>query len=178
MKKVEEQKMTESKEKVLASATQLEMDGRQFYLDLAENAPNPLAEKMFTSLAEDEKKHLQWLEMINNGERPEVSSIGDTYARLQKIFADAPSIVRENAKSSKDDTEALQTALQFEKKSIDAYREWASNADDEEVRKLCEKLVDFEKGHWDIITSTIRYLDETGNWFMEEENWIFDGGAA
>ncbi len=38
-----------------------------------------------------------------------------------------------------------------------------------------ERLAAEEEAHWKLLRSTLDYLDETGNWFMAQERWSFDG---
>jgi len=75
-----------------------------------------------------------------------------------------------------DDIKAVSVALGMEKKSVAAYDKWASEADDKDVRELCAKLADFERVHVKVLYNTVEYLEHTGDWFMQEEGWMFDGG--
>jgi len=165
---------------VLESALKLEEDGRDFYLEMASKAPNEYAQKTFESFAEDEKKHIEWLREISDPEanfthsdRQEVSRI---YGRLQSIFSGIPEEKRDGLASEEDDIILIDLAIDKEEESIQAYSEWADQAEDEEIRKLFAILVDFEKNHRKLLNNVKNYLESSGDWFMSEEQWIFDGG--
>ena len=59
--------MATSKQEIIQAAIQLERDGRQFYLDVAEKSSSALARQMFESLADDEVRHIQWIEKLSTG---------------------------------------------------------------------------------------------------------------
>lgn len=168
------------REDVLTSAVKLEKDGRDFYLDIASSAANEYAARTFESFAEDEKKHITWIkEMMDEGssfahsDRQEVSRI---YGKLQSIFKTIPEDRKKELAAAPDDIAQIDIAIGKEEESIRAYGEWAEQADDEEIRKLFSILVDFEKNHRKLLNNMKSYLDSAGDWFMSEEQWIFDGG--
>ena len=167
--------MTETRKEVLESAVQLERDGRKMYLELAGKASNELASQMYVSLAEDEMKHIKWIGQVVDGNSPEMTDVGETYERLRGIFADAPQSFKDRATASEDDSDSLELALEMENKSAEAYEKWAQESEAAEVKALCERLAQFERGHRQILEDTLEYLNKTGDWFMEQERWIFDG---
>ena len=169
-----------NREDVLSSALKLEKDGRDFYLQMAAGASNEYAQKTFESFADDENNHVQWLkDMVNEGtafthaDPEEVSRI---YGKLQNIFAGIPEEKKSELSSVPDDISRIDVAIGKEEETIQAYSGWAEEADDEEVKKLFNTLVDFEKNHRTLLNNVKMYLDKTGDWFMTEEQWGFDGG--
>ena len=167
--------MPETKPQILHAAAQLERDGHKFYVSAAARASNQLARKMLESFAIDERLHLQWIEQLSGGKVPKTSPPGEIYSRLRDIFANAPQTLRQAAAST-DDIQAVDTAIGMETKSADAYANWAKDAPDADTRALFATLVQFERNHREILENTREYLDRTGDWFMQQEGWIFDGG--
>jgi rubrerythrin len=98
------------------------------------------------------------------------------YGRLQSIFSGIPEEKRDGLASEEDDIILIDLAIDKEEESIQAYSEWADQAEDEEIRKLFAILVDFEKNHRKLLNNVKNYLESSGDWFMSEEQWIFDGG--
>jgi len=167
--------MTGERERILATAIQLENDGRDFYLEAAGKVSNHLARKMLESLAEDELKHIQWLKETHRAAEDAGSINKAFYQRIVGIFAQAPEEVRREAAASKDDIEPLKQAIGMEQKAEEAYEKWSGETDREEVRRLCRLLADTERFHKQALENTIRYLSEPAEWFMKEESWNFEG---
>jgi len=168
--------MGTGRREVVRAAIQLERDGQDFYLKAAAEASNELGREMLRSFADDEQRHIEWLEAIVEGNVPETEPPQEIYDRLSGIFADAPDELRQAASGSSDDIDAIQVAIGMEDKSVAAYEKWAKDAEDEDIRELCGELAEFERLHRRILENTIEYLESTGDWFMQEEGWIFDGG--
>lgn len=161
---------------IVDSGVQMEKDGIEYYSKLAESATNPLARQMFESFAQDEKNHVLWLEKLAAKEQVEIEEPEQVYVRLREIFQNAPDELKETAKASEDDTQALKIAIGMEVKSKEAYEKWAEELDDPQAKALCKKLAQFEEMHRQAFVNTEEYLNRTGDWFMKEERWMFDGG--
>lgn len=164
------------KEEVIRAAVQLERDGRQFYLDLAKKASNDMSRRMFASLADDETLHIEWIEKLSPGAKNAEPANRDIYQRLCHIFTDIPESHKQEAAASEGDLHAIDLAVDREEKSRLAYVKWAEESDSEEVRQLCTILSDAERFHRELLENTKEYFQKPGDWFMQEERWIFDGG--
>jgi rubrerythrin len=66
--------------------------------------------------------------------------------------------------------------VEREEKSRKAYAEWAEEAEAEDVKQLCTVLADAERFHRELLENTKEYFQKPGDWFMQEEGWMFDGG--
>jgi rubrerythrin len=163
------------REEVAGAAVQLEKDGREFYLQAAAKTKSDLARKMFEGLAEDELHHVDWIEKISPGASTAQSANRGLYDRLKPIFADAPAGLRLSAELTDTDLEAIDIAIGMEEKSIAAYEKWATEDDSEDVQTLCKALAGQEHFHRQILENTKQYLDKTADWFMQEEQWNFEG---
>ena len=168
--------MTPGKEEILATAKQLEVDGREIYLQTAGKTKNEVTSKMFESLADDELNHMEWIDQQSPGGVTAGKSNEALYSRLKTIFAEVPEEVREAAETSSDDIQAIDTALGMEQKSRDAYAEWAKQSEDEEIRELFSALTGIEQFHYELLQNMKEYFQKTSDWFMVEERWSFDGG--
>ena len=167
--------MAVNKEEVVKTAIQLEMDGEKFYLDTASKTSSVLAKGMFESLAKDEQRHIEWIENFSPGGNTAESANRELYGRLSHIFAEVPEDTRMSAALSEDDIKAIDTAIGMEEKSLEAYEKWANEADSEDVRDLCNALAGQERFHRQVLENTKEYLDRTADWFMQEEQWNFEG---
>ena len=169
--------MNATRDAVLSAALQLEEDGKAFYLDAAEKASNALAESMLKSFADDEDNHIEWIKTVAPETKLDPQAIKTIYSRLRGIFAEAPDDVKRTASVSSDDLKAIELAAGMEQKSIDAYEKWAKEAETEDVRALCETLAKAERIHREILENARKYLESTGDWFLEQEQGLLDGGA-
>ena len=164
-----------SKQEVVQAAMQLEKDGIAFYQDAATKTSSDLVRKMFESLADDEYDHIEWIKRSVPGVT-EVQKINrQLYDRLRPIFADVPEATLRELAKSKSDVDAINFAISIEQKSIDAYEEWSKNAEAPDVRVLCDILAGVEQFHRQVLANTLEYLEHTPDWFMQEEQWNFEG---
>src|SRR5512135_1073543 len=100
---------------VVETARRTEIDGRKFYLEAAAKTANPLAKRMFESLAEAEEQHLKFIESLAAGALQFTPyAKGDLPGRLGNVFADLPESVRAAAAASPGDTEALKLGIEME----------------------------------------------------------------
>lgn len=168
--------MPETRDDVARAAVQLERDGRIFYLDAAEKAQSDLTRKMFASLADDELKHIEWIEKM----LPDVDTAAEAnrnlYQRLSHIFADVPEAKLRRIATSENDVEAINAAIVIEKQAVAAYEKWQAEAEDIDVKKLCNLLSGVERFHVQVLMNTLEYFEHTPDWFMQEEQWNFEGG--
>lgn len=164
--------MSISKQDVITAALQLERDGRKFYLDASNKATSPLARQMFQSLAEDESRHIEWIENIAPGARSAEEVNQDLYKRLSHIFAEMPEETRRGAHMAQHDADAIALAIGIEIKSRDAYAQWARDADSKDVRDLCQVLAGVEDYHKKLLENTREYLNYSGDWFLQDKGVV------
>lgn len=165
-----------TREEVINTAIKLENDGIKFYKDIASKTHNELTKKMFESLAEDEIKHIEWI----NSQAPDVKTSGEfnekLYSRLKKIFAEPDSAIVDAARGTQDDIKAIDIAIEMERSSQREYLYFSDETDDPDIEKLFAMLADIEGFHAELLQNSKEYLDKPHDWFMQEEGWMFDGG--
>jgi rubrerythrin len=167
------------REAILQAAIKLEEDGRKFYLAMAGDAANDMARRTFESFAKDEANHIAWIRdvLAAGGNIPPADDAANAvYASVKKIFARVPVSKKGKLGTSKDELKALKTAQGKEEASIKAYLKWADASTDPDIQALFTSLVAVERLHRDLLVNTREYLERTGDWFMVEEQWSFDGG--
>jgi len=161
---------------VVDTARKTEMDGRKFYARTAEKTSNPLARKMFESLVAAEESHLRFIDELARGEFKAPPYDHEFSRHLTTVFSKAGGDVKSLAASTPDDIEALDIAIGMEDESMAFYRRYAETGVSEQVRDFCKRMYAEEQDHWRILQSTRDYLGDTGNWYMVQEGWSFDGG--
>lgn len=164
--------MAISKQEIIRAAIQLERDGRQFYLDVAEKASSALAKQMFQSLADDEVRHIQWIEKLSPGEKSAAEVNKGLYQRLSHIFADMPEETRRSAQVAQSDMDALSLAIDMEVRSREAYEQWGKASEDDEVHSLCQVLAGAEAYHKELLENTREYLYHSIDWFLQDKGVV------
>ena len=161
-------------EDAISAAKRLEADGHRFYLDAAGKASSESTRKMFTALADDEARHLEWLEKLAPGVGSAAEANRALYGSLKDVFGGTSGA--EAAQGTESDIEAIDFAIGIEDRSIAAYSAWADKGGSERVRKLGGVLVGQERFHRQLLENAKEYLERPGDWFMREERWNFEGG--
>jgi rubrerythrin len=157
-------------------AIKMETDAIDFYREAAEKTQHPVGKKMFLSITEDEKRHLEILSQIFkeiNINLEEVSPMQN----IKTIFKSMKDAMIKRIEVTSDELEAFKIAMQMEKEGIEFYKNAYNQAKTEKEKLLFERLVKEEQQHYDIFANTYFFLSDTGNWFMWEEHSIVDGGT-
>ncbi len=151
----------------LELAIQTERDGIAFYRNAADKTADGLGRKMFLSLVSDEERHLAVLQRISCEESVCIEDLGDVMPkmRLKTIFSEATDAADTGA-SSESDVAAITIAMEMEQKGYEQYARDAKDATDPVVAKIYERLAAEENEHWEILSETLSYLQDTGNWYM------------
>ena len=161
----------------LKIAIQMEIDGKQFYLQASQASSNKLGNKLFTQLAGEEDLHRQKFEEIFKNMQasrpwPKVDIIFDGGKRLQTLFASASKKVQSTA----SELEAVQTAMAMENKTRDFYRERAKKASFNAEKDYYLALEQQEGAHHAALLDYYEYMKDPVGWFTIKERHSLDGG--
>lgn len=121
-----------------------EDQGRDFYLEFAEAATDPAAKDMFLYLAEEEKKHAQYLQSYLSGEELSIDEESDM-PDFKEAFAS------EFTEDKIGEVGVMLAAMRLERKTEDLYLMLSSVSSDPDQRAFFEKLASVERGHYDLI---------------------------
>ena len=157
-------------------AIRMEKDAIDFYAEAAEKTANPVGKKMFLSIREDEKRHLQALSQIFK----EVGVTMDEVSPMKNvktIFETMKDAMMQRVKATPDELESFKIAMQMEKEGVEFYKKVVTGAQTAKERALFERLVKEEEQHYGIFANTYFFLSDSGSWFMWEEHSIVDGGT-
>ncbi|MBI5187867.1 MAG: ferritin family protein [Nitrospirae bacterium] len=157
-------------------AIRMETDAINFYREAAEKTKHPVGKKMFLTIAEDEKRHLEMLSQIFKGFNIEIKDVSPM-KNVKTIFESMKDEMMQRVEATTDELEAFKIAMQMEKEGVEFYKKAALDAQTEKEKSLFERLVKEEEQHYDIFANTYFFLSDTGNWFMWEEHSIVDGGT-
>lgn len=160
--------------KAVQIAIKMETDAINFYKEAAARTSSPVGEKMFLSVAEDEKRHLLMLSKIFKGEDIIIEDVNPK-DNIRTIFEAMKDEMMQRVKATDDELEAFKIAMQMEKDGIEFYRKAKLGAGSDLERSLFERLIVEEAHHYDIFAETYSFLLDTGNWFLWDEQGIIEG---
>ena len=158
---------------LLNTAITMEENGYDFYITTQENSENSLTSKLFSSLAEKELLHIEYIKEFYNNLKSGVGlpsiDIIKTKRDKSKIFNVDIATLKEKVKNQEDDVKAYEFALELEKKGYEFYEKLLADATDPNLKAFIEFLVKEEHDHYALIEKAYGYVTDTQNWFMNEE---------
>jgi rubrerythrin len=157
-------------------AIKMETDAIKFYREAAEKTKHPVGKKMFLSITEDEKRHLDALSRIVKGLDIHLQDVSPM-KNIKTVFETSKDEMMQRAEATTDELEAFKIAMQMEKSGMEFYKKAAFNAKTDKEKQLFEKLIKEEEEHYNIFSNTHFFLSDSGSWFMWEEHSIVDGGT-
>lgn len=158
-------------------AIKMETDAIKFYKEAAEKTRYHVGKKMFLTIAEDEKRHLDILSEIFKGLNITIKDVSPM-KNIKTVFEEMKHEMMEKVKVTTDELEAFKIAMQMEKEGVEFYKKAVSEAQTEKEKALFERLTKEEQEHYAIFANTYFFLSDTGSWFMWEEHSIVDGGTS
>lgn len=158
----------------IAVSCRMETDAINFYKEAAEKTKHPIGKKMFMTIREDEKRHLEMLSQILKGLNITIKDVSPM-KNIKTVFETMKDEMMKKAAATTDELEAFKIAMQMEKEGLEFYRKAASDAKTEKEKALFERLINEEQQHYDIFSNTYSFLSDTGNWFMWQEHSIVEG---
>lgn len=157
-------------------AIKMETDAINFYKEASKKANHSVGKKMFLTIAEDEKRHLDMLNQILRGLDIKIKDVSPM-KNIKTVFEEIKDEMMHKVEATTDELEAFKIAMRMEKEGIEFYKKAASGAKTDKEKSLFERLIKEEQQHYDIFANTYFFLSDTGNWFMWEEHSIVDGGT-
>ena len=174
----------ESLKQAIQMAMKMEKDGADFYQEAATKVASESAKKMLLSFVKDEKKHFNLLKKIFeetklpnfNRDFEEMFSLKLPADKVKTIFSKAKGEVQKHIPISSDELDVLRKAIEMEKKSVDFYQKQKGKAAEDKLRALFERLVEEERQHYQLLTNTLSYLEDSRDWYLWEEKALLNGG--
>lgn len=139
-------------------AIEMEDSGCEYYTGLAKTATLPGLKTVFTSMAEDERKHSEFFRSLKMGNQdlnlPEASSL----ITAQNVFSFLPRD-EEALKGMTDVLQAYTHGMKLEADSFKFYQDAASKEDNLEVKALILKIASEEQEHFNILENLFNFVN-------------------
>jgi rubrerythrin len=158
----------------LELAMNMEKDAITFYTEAARKTKYPAGKKMFQTITEDEKRHLEMVAQIIKGLKLTHDSVSPM-KNVKTVFESMKDEMMKKVEATADELEAFKIAMRMEKEGLEFYKKMLDGSKKEPERALLELLIKEEQQHYDIFANTYQFLSDSGNWFMWEERGIVEG---
>lgn len=156
-------------------AKKMETDAIKFYTEAAEKTSYVAGKKMFLTITEDEKRHLELISQLIKGMQITIQDVSPR-KRVQTVFESLKDEMMKKVAASKDELEAFKIAMDMEREGKKFYQKSFETAKTEKEKALFKRLIEEEQQHYEMFENTYSHLSDTGNWFMWEERGIVEGG--
>lgn len=130
----------EEYQRIITSAIGDEIEAYQFYTDVAEKVQDSNMRYIFTSLADEEKKHREFLEGVLSGGKP--LNIDES-----KDYRIAATVDKPKLSMDMKPADAIALAMKKEEEAMDTYAKLTEICIDEEQKELFGSLARMEQGH-------------------------------
>ena len=150
-------------------AMQMELDGRHFYLDLAEKTNNKGIKNILTMMAESEAKHYNIILSMQRNDKTPYSVDTEVLAEVKNIFER----MKEEKKEIDVDVsqvEFYKEALQVETDSEKFYLERADEEKDPNKKEIFLTLAKEEKSHCILLENLVNLVSQPDTW-VENPEW-------
>ncbi|MEJ2671974.1 MAG: ferritin family protein [Deltaproteobacteria bacterium] len=163
----------------LKDAVQMEVDGRQFYLEAAKKAKSGGVRQIMEYLAESEKYHIEkfneiyrslqkdprWTQTMAVFNPPK----HEPYVCVMAMNQD------EQGSGGRDDLQALKTGIKMEECSIEYYTKLAKETNNPLARRFFMSVAHEERGHYMTLMDMHNYLTLPEDWFYVHQMSHVDG---
>ena len=154
--------------KALKTAIEIEDNGLLNFLRFARQTKDTTGKNMFIRLAMDEHEHRRIIEkqLTNLMEGKPLIKIEIPKSEIEQV---APTIrekqQRTRGESGLLEIDALNTALDLERKAAKFFRDQADLVDDPDAKAMFIRLAEWEDAHFDLIQAELDSIQGTGCWF-------------
>lgn len=163
----------------LKDALQMELEGRQFYLEAAKKVQNPGVRQIFEYLAESEKYHISKFNEIYLGLSKDptwnASMAAFNPPQHEPYVCVLAMNQAEQGTGGQDDLQALRTGLKMEECSIDYYTKLARETHNPLARRFFMSVAHEERGHYLTLMDMHNYLTLPEDWFYVKQMSNVDG---
>ncbi len=147
---------------------QMELDGRHFYLELAEKTNNNGIKNILTMMAEYEAKHYNIILNMQRNDKTQYSTDTEALEKVRNIFM--------QMKEEKDidvdvsQVEFYKKALEVETNSEKFYLERADDEKDPHRKEIFLTLAKEEKSHCVLLENLVNLVSQPDTW-VENPEW-------
>ena len=150
-------------------AMKMELDGRHFYLDLAEKTNNKGIKNILTMMAESEAKHYNIILSMQKNDKTQYSTDTEVLTEVKNIF--------ERMKEEKKELDVDVSQVEFYKEALEVeidsekfYLERADEEKDPHNKQIFLTLAKEEKSHCILLENLVNLVSQPDTW-VENPEW-------
>lgn len=147
-------------------AIQMELDGQQFYQQLASKSPNKGVKTILNMIAEDEVKHQAAIEEVRISSCAMVET--KVLENAKNVFTQMRQFGGEFDLSG-DEESLIRQAMEMENKSVGFYLDRADQVEKPEQKALFIKLSEEEKKHYFLLENLVNFVISPQTWLEDAE---------
>lgn len=157
---------------VLGLAKEIEQQGYEHYMNLADSTPVREISGIFKLLAREEKNHFEIFAAIEKNSVVPPAEDSEIVEHAEKVFQSLSDHFKTAGVPAFDHDDAFEKALQFENKSIRFYSEIISGKEftDESNKAVLLYIIAQERMHARLISSLMEFFRHPGEW-LENAEW-------
>ena len=164
----------------LKDAVQMELEGREFYLQAAKKVESEGVREILEYLAESEKYHIQKFNEIYQSLQKDpawTESLATFAPPKHEPYVCVMAMAKEKNQGAggKDDLQALRTGIKMEECSIDYYLKLAKEIVNPLARRFFMSVAHEERAHYLALMDMHNYLSDPADWFYVTQMGHVDG---
>ncbi len=149
-------------------AMQMELDGRHFYLDLAEKTNSKGLKNILAMMADSEAKHYNVILSMQRNDKTEFSADTEVLTNVKNIFMKMKEEKEFDVDASQ--VEFYKKALEVETNSEKFYLESADEEKDSHRKEIFLKLAEEERNHCVLLENLVGFVSQPADW-LENPEW-------
>lgn len=165
--------------KALKDAVQMELEGRQFYLEAAKKVKSAGVRQIMEYLAESEKYHIERFTEIYRSLQKDPAWTENLAAfnppHHQPYVCVMAMAKEDQGTGGDDDLQALKTGIKMEECAIDYYTRLARETNNPLARRFFMSIAHEERGHYLTLMDMHNYLSDPADWFYVTQMGHVDG---
>lgn len=166
---------------VLEVAIQMEIDGKEYYLRISQEASNEMGKELLRWLAKQEDFHrLKFIEIYdairNKKSWPVIVLPPGRGKRPETILAKAIKELDSSKEVLETELASIQKAMSMENKTYDFYKAQQEKAAHDAEKGFYQSLAAEERRHHQALLDYYEYLKDPAAWFIDKERHSLDGG--
>lgn len=147
------------------TAISIEIEGENFYRDLAQNAAGEGMRQIFTMLADDELKHKAVFEAMKDSKSAEYEASASP-EEVKQVFG---SFTKQDFLNEQQHAKLYRKARNVEKQSVEFYTAQLNDLTDKKQKDALEKIIKEEESHFRLIDSIMVLVERPESWVEDAE---------
>jgi rubrerythrin len=154
---------------IIKQAIEIEQFGYDFYNEMRSYVRTRVGQKVVSHLANLEVDHIKWLEEEYDRQLDKIEEFDENHAidisltgKSEIFIVDGLSEVFRGS----DIEQALEFAIEVEKKSVNFYNNTGA-VEDDRLRELFRKLADYEREHIELLKENLKSVKSGGPWIFK-----------